>query len=825
MRDRYDFAEIERKWRDKWEEDQLYRSVERADLPKKYILVMFPYPSGPAHMGHVANYNLGDVLARYYGRCGWNVLHPMGWDGFGLPAENAAIKSGVHPAVYTRRNIDLLRDGLKGLGYSYDWSRELATCSVEYYRWTQWLFLRFYEKGLAYKTLAKVNWCPGCMTVLANEQVINGHCERCDSLVVQKQLSQWFLRITDYAERLLRDSDKLTGWPPRVLAMQRNWIGRSEGCEVTFTLKETGERIPIFTTRPDTLWGVTFFLLAPEHPLVEQLTHGTQYEEAVAAFRAKVQAETEIERTAIETEKEGVFLGKHVINPVNGEEVPVWSANFVLMEYGTGAVMAVPAHDQRDFEFARKYDLPIRVVIDPPNGTLDPDSMTAAYEEEGTMVGSAQFTGTPSYQGKTEIVPDWLSERGTGGRTINYRLRDWLISRQRYWGVPIPIIYCEKCGVVPVPDEDLPVLLPEDVEFRADGPSPLERAEDFKRARCPRCGEWGERETDTMDTFVDSSWYFLRFSDPAYEDGPVNPGATKYWLPVDQYIGGIEHAILHLLYSRFFTKVLADLNIIDFDEPFMNLLTQGMVTKDGAKMSKSKGNVVTLDEEIRKYGADSLRLFILFAAPPEMDKEWSDTGLEGSYRFLNRAWRLIMRYVQSSESTQPQPAAQPESVRELLFEMHRTIKKVTEDIERFAFNTAIASLMEFTNSLYRITDGSPGAMASPEGGSAIRSLVMLLAPFTPFICEEMWAELGEAYSVHSAPWPAFDPVLAKAESVTLVVQVNGKVRDRIEVAAGVSEDSMKELALASPRLTPFTQGKQIVKTIVVPGKLVNIVVR
>lgn len=825
LQDRYNFAEIERRWRLKWEEDQLYRAVEREDLPKKYILVMFPYPSGPAHMGHVANYNLGDVLARYYRRRGWNVLHPMGWDGFGLPAENAAIKSGVHPAIYTRRNIALLRDGLQGLGYSYDWSRELATCDVEYYRWTQWLFLRFFEKGLAYKTLSKVNWCPGCMTVLANEQVINGHCERCDSLVVQKQLSQWFLRITDYAERLLEDTAKLEGWPPRVLAMQRNWIGRSEGCEVLFTLKETGERIPIFTTRPDTLWGVTFFLLAPEHPLVEQLTEGTPLAEEVAEFHAKVQGETEIERTSFESEKEGVFLGAHVINPVNGEEVPVWSANFVLMEYGTGAVMAVPAHDQRDFEFARKYDLPVRVVIQPPHGPLNAETMAEAYVDEGTMVNSAAFTGTPSYKGKVEVVPDWLEERGLGGRSINYRLRDWLISRQRYWGVPIPVIYCETCGIVPVADDDLPIILPEDVEFRAEGPSPLERAEDFKRARCPRCDRWGTRETDTMDTFVDSSWYFLRYSDPSYDAGPVNPDAVKYWLPVDQYIGGIEHAILHLLYSRFFTKVLSDLGIIDFDEPFLNLLTQGMVTKDGAKMSKSKGNVVTLDEEIRKYGADSLRLFILFAAPPEMDKEWSDTGLEGSYRFLNRAWRLIVRYLQVGESPKSSSEVQPESVRQLLFETHRTIKKVTEDIERFAFNTAIASLMEFTNSLYKVLDTDPVAMITPEGRDAIRSLVLLLAPFTPFICEEMWAALGEQYSVHRAPWPLFDPAMAKAETITLVVQVNGKVRDRIEVEAGVSQDVMKELALASPRLAAFAQGREIVKTIVVPGKLVNVVVR
>jgi leucyl-tRNA synthetase len=825
MEEAYDFGRIEDKWRRRWEESGVYASRELEGETKRYILVMFPYPSGPAHIGHIANYNLGDVLARYLRRRGVNVLHPMGWDGFGLPAENAAIRSGIHPAQYTRDNIALLKEGLQRMGYSYDWERELATCSPDYYRWTQWFFLRFFEKGLAYKATAWSNWCPSCRTVLANEQVIQGRCERCDSLVEQKALEQWFFGITAYAERLLEDMEQLAGWPENVLAMQRNWVGRSEGCEVTFRIKETGQDIHIFTTRPDTLWGVTFFLLAPEHPLVDELTAGTPHEAEVKSFRERLQGVSTIERTAMETEKDGVFLGAHAVNPVNGEEVPIWTANFVLMEYGTGAVMAVPAHDQRDFEFARKYELPIRVVIRPPESGLQPETMSEAYVDIGTMVASGPFEGLNSEEGKTVAVPRYLEEKGWGERTVNYRLRDWLISRQRYWGVPIPIIYCPKCGMVPVPEEDLPVLLPEDVSFEFEGPSPLERSREFRETTCPHCGELAERETDTMDTFVDSSWYYIRYASPDAEEAAFDKGKVAYWLPVDQYIGGVEHAIMHLLYSRFFTKVLKDLDLVDFDEPFVNLLCQGMVVMGGAKMSKSKGNVITPDQFIERYGADTLRLFILFLGPPEADKEWSESGIDGSHRFLHRVWRLVHRYLDIlTFKTQPVPE-DSEVLKRLSYLSHRTIKKVTEDIERFSFNTAIAAIMEFNNGLYKEIEEYPDAFNSYAGHEAIRSLVMLLAPFAPFISEELWYELGGEFSVHQRPWPEYDPQLARAECITLVAQVNGKVRDRIEVDADISSQEMERVALLSPRVQANLEGKSVSKVIVVPGKLVNIVAR
>jgi len=823
MDERYDPSRIEEKWRRRWEETDIYRTPD-GEGEKKYILVMFPYPSGPAHMGHVANYNLGDVLARYYRRRGYNVLHPMGWDAFGLPAENAAIKSGVHPARYTYTNIGLLKEGLQRLGYSYDWSREISTCSPEYYRWTQWFFLKFYKRGLAYKALARANWCPSCRTVLANEQVVEGRCERCDTLVEKKLLNQWFLRITEYAERLLEDMKLLSGWPESVLVMQRNWIGRSEGCEVVFRIKETGHEVPIFTTRPDTLWGVTFFLLAPEHPLVDELTEGTPYRKEVEAFRQRLRGVSDIERTSLEVEKDGVFLGVHAVNPVNGEEVPVWTANFVLMEYGTGAVMAVPAHDQRDFEFARKFGLPIRVVVQPPDRDLNPEVMEAAYVDPGIMVNSGPFEGLDSEVGRTKEVPDYLERMGFGKRAVNYRLRDWLISRQRYWGVPIPIIYCDRCGMVPVPEEDLPVLLPEDVEFVFEGPSPLERSEEFRKTTCPRCGGPAERETDTMDTFVDSSWYFLRYASPREDRAPFDKEKVSYWLPVDQYIGGIEHAILHLLYSRFFTKVLMDMGLVDFPEPFTNLLCQGMVVMGGAKMSKSKGNIITPEQFIDTYGADTLRLFILFLGPPEADKEWNDAGIEGAHRFLHRVWRLVHRYLEVlTLKTQPVPE-ESRALKELSHLTHKTIKKVTEDIERFAFNTAIAAIMEFTNGLHRIMEASPDAFNTYEGHGAIKALVLLLAPFAPFIAEELWEELGGEYSVHQQPWPEYDPELARSERITMVAQVNGKVRDRIEVDANISEEEMKEVALSSPKVLRFIEGREVRKVVVVPGKLVNIVV-
>ncbi len=824
MQEKYDFSKIEDKWMSRWEEDNIYKTSRDPEHKKKYILVMFPYPSGPAHIGHVANYNLGDVLARYYARNGWNVLHPMGWDGFGLPAENAAIRSGVHPARYTWDNIALLKRDLRRLGYSYDWDRELATCSPDYYKWTQWLFLKFYENGLAYKAEAKANWCPSCRTVLANEQVINGYCERCDTLVEKKLLDQWFLKITDYAERLLEDMEKLKGWPERVLVMQRNWIGKSNGCKVFFKVKETGETIGIFTTRPDTLWGVTFFLLAPEHPLVDRLTKGTKLEKEVFDFRERLKGKTEIELTALDVEKEGVFLNAYAINPVNGEEVPIWTANFVLMEYGTGAVMAVPAHDQRDFEFAKKYSLPLRVVIKPYEGELDPETMDAAYEGEGIMINSGLFDGLDSLEGKESRVPQYLEENGWGHREVNYRLRDWLISRQRYWGVPIPIVYCDKCGIVTVPEKDLPVLLPEDVDFFPEGPSPLERSEQFRLTACPSCGGRAERETDTMDTFVDSSWYFIRFADPRNEKEAFNKGEIDYWLPVDQYIGGIEHAILHLLYSRFFTKVLYDLKLVDFDEPFTNLLCQGMVVMGGAKMSKSKGNIITPGEFLDSYGADTLRLFILFLGPPEADKEWSESGIEGCYRFLHRVWRLVYRYLNILTLKANPVTEEDVLLKEMVHWTHRTVKQVTLDIERFSFNTAIARIMEFVNVLGKFMEEAPSLFNTYEGRKAVESMILILAPFAPFICEELWSEIGGDYSVHQQPWPTWDENMAKAETITMVIQVNGKVRDRVEVEADIKPQEMEELALGSSRIKQIIQDRQIKKVIVVPGKLVNIVI-
>jgi len=815
----YDHKAIETKWMEIWEEQGLYRAVDDG-RPKKYILVMFPYPSGPAHMGHVANYSLGDVVSRYYTRKGFTVVQPMGYDAFGLPAENAAISSGVQPAQWTRDNIELIRRDLKRLGYAYDWERELATCEPEYYRWTQWFFLKMFEKGLAYKADAPTNWCPSCGTVLANEQVLaDGTCERCGSAVEPRWLNQWMFKITDYAERLLEDMEQLEGWPERVLTMQRNWIGKSHGAEVDFTLESTGEKIRIYTTRPDTLFGVTFFLLAPEHPLVDRLVEGTEREAEVAAFRERVASRTEFERTAIEAEKDGVFLGDYVINPVNGERAPVYTANFVLIEYGTGAVMAVPAHDQRDFEFARKYDLPVRVVIQPPDGPIEEDDMTEAYEDPGTMVNSRAFDGTDNVAGK-QAVCDLLEEKGFGKRAVNYRLRDWLVSRQRYWGAPIPIVYCEGCGTVPVPEEDLPVILPEDLELREGGKSPLPYDEAFYRTTCPKCGGDAKRETDTMDTFVDSSWYYFRYVSPGFSEGPFDPAQAKFWMPVDQYIGGIEHAILHLLYSRFFTKVIHDLGLIEFDEPFTNLLCQGMVTKDGAKMSKSKGNVVSPGEYIDRLGADTIRLYMLFMAPPELSKDWSDHGVEGSHRFLSRVWRMVHeRYLPLRDGGTG--ASDQAADSELRGAVMRTIRDVTLDLEQFAFNTAVSFIMELVNAIYQYSSGTPDPAVL---GEAVEAVISLLAPFAPFITEELWHELGHEGSVHTSAWPAFDEEVAKRKEVTLIVQVNGKVRDKVTVPADIAEDEMREMALAAENTRRHVEGKEIRKVIIVPGKLVNIVV-
>jgi leucyl-tRNA synthetase len=819
----YDHRRIEEKWAERWERQGSARAEADPSRTKKYVLVMFPYPSGPAHIGHVANYSLGDVYARYYRRKGFAVLHPMGYDAFGLPAENAAISSGVHAARWTRDNIQLISTDLKRLGYSYDWTRELSTCEPEYYRWTQWFFLKMFERGLAYKANAATNWCPSCGTVLANEQVLSdGTCERCSTLVVPRWLNQWFFKVTDYAERLLDDMDELEGWPERVLTMQRNWIGKSRGAEVDFTLESSGEKIRIYTTRPDTLYGVTFFLLAPEHPLVDELTAGTEREADVKAFRERVMGSSSFERTALEAVKDGVFLGDYVINPVNGERVPVYTANFVLIEYGTGAVMAVPAHDQRDFEFARKYDLPIRVVIQPPDTTLVPDQMEAAYEDPGTMFDSGSFTGTPNDDGK-EKVCDMLEAEGWGQRAINYRLRDWLVSRQRYWGAPIPIIYCEKCGTVPVPEKDLPVLLPEDLVLAEGGKSPLPLEASFYEAPCPACGGPGKRETDTMDTFVDSSWYYFRYVSPRDERAPFDIDEARYWMPVDQYIGGIEHAILHLLYSRFFTKVISDLGLIDFNEPFTNLLCQGMITKDGAKMSKSKGNVVTPGKYLDRLGADTLRLYILFMGPPELSKDWSDAGVEGAHRFLGRVWRLVYERYQPALEKGGAAQGPPSRHRAMESLTHRTVMNVTRDIEQFAFNTAVSFIMELVNGIYRYEADEGADLAVLE--HAVRTTLELLAPFAPFITEELWEGISGGGSVHEQPWPGFDEALARPEEVTLVVQINGKVRDKVTVPADIAEDDMKERAMSSANAVKHIEGREILKVIVVPGKLVNIVVK
>lgn len=823
MAERYDHKAIEEKWQKRWEEQDIYRTEEDPSKPEKYILEMFPYPSGKLHMGHVRNYSIGDVVARFNIMNGYNVLHPIGYDAFGLPAENAAIARGIHPNKWTYSNIDSMRVQLKQLGLSYDWNREIVTASPDYYKWGQWLFLKFFERGLAYRKKASVNWCPGCETVLANEQVEAGRCWRCGSVAEIRELEQWFLKITDYADRLLGDLDLLDGWPERVRIMQRNWIGKSEGALVDFKVKDRDETITVFTTRPDTLFGATFFLLAPEHPMVDKLVEGTGHEAGAKEFRQKVASETEIDRTSVEKEKNGFFTGIYVINPVNGDEIPVYLADYVLMGYGTGAVMAVPAHDQRDFEFATKYGLPIRVVIQPEGEMLNPTMMAQAFEGQGVMVNSGPFDGTPQTEGVKKVT-EYLEEKGVGQAAVNYRLRDWLISRQRYWGTPIPVVYCDKCGLVPVPEEDLPVVLPEDVEITGVGGSPLAQNAAFVNTTCPKCDEPARRETDTMDTFIDSSWYFLRYCSPHEEKLPFTKEAVDYWMSVDQYIGGIEHAVLHLLYSRFFTKVLYDMGMVSEVEPFVNLLTQGMVIKDGAKMSKSKGNVVDPGEIIDTYGADTARLFILFAAPPEKELEWSDRGVEGSYRFLNRVYRLVEDNKQlvatagGGISGELDPAE-----RDLRFMVHKTIKRVTGDIGRFSFNTAISAIMELVNAMYKYNDSKgrhPGIMKE-----AIDNLILMLAPFAPHLAEELWEGLGKESSVHLHAWPKYDPELAKAEEVTLVVQVNGKVRDKITVPADISEDEMKGIALASERVIAHIGDKEVKNIFIVPGKLVNIVVK
>ncbi|MFH1413687.1 MAG: leucine--tRNA ligase, partial [Candidatus Omnitrophota bacterium] len=775
---------------------------------KYYCLEMFPYPSGKIHMGHVRNYTIADVAARYKMIQGFNVLHPMGFDAFGQPAENAAIKNKSKPDIWTDKCIGWMRQELRRMGFAYDWNREISTCEGDYYRWNQWIFLKMFERGFAYKKASSVNWCPKCETTLANEEVIDDGCWRCHAKVKQKDLEQWFLKITEYRERLLEDLNQLKHWPQRVLSMQTNWIGKSQGVEIYFRLKESGKIIPVFTTRQDTIFGATYIVLAPEHPEVLEMVKGKPQEKEVIKFIKKVAKESKAVRIASDVKKEGVFTGIYAINPVNNEEIPVWVADYVLMEYGTGAIMAVPTHDQRDFLFAREHNLPMRIVIlEPrthlsraqPRENLEPKELKEAYEGDGTQVNSGQFDGLPNTQAKTKIA-EWMVKEDIGKIKTHWRLRDWLISRQRYWGTPIPMIYCSKCGMVGVPYADLPVKLPVDAPFTGKGGSPLGKVKEFIEVSCPKCNGPARRETDTMATFFDSSWYFLRFCSPKLDQDPFDKKEVKYWMPVDQYIGGIEHAILHLLYSRFFTKFFKDLKMLDFDEPFTRLLTQGMVLKDGEVMSKSKGNIVDPDSIIKKYGADTLRLFILFAAPPETELEWDDRGIEGAFRYLNRVWRIEENL---KEKASP----------ELIKIMHKKIKKVSEDIENFKFNTAIASLMELTNSIYQM--GADKEVFS--------SLVIMLSPIAPHFAEELWQKLGNKESIIKADWPKYDSEILVEETVTIIVQVNGKVRSKLEVPADIPEDQLKEKVLADEKLTPWIQGKPLKKFIVVPKKLANLV--
>lgn len=826
---KYDPQAIETKWQQTWTTNGDFHTDHTSDKPKHYVLEMFPYPSGNIHMGHVRNYSLGDVVARFMRMKGKNVMHPMGWDAFGLPAENAAIKNNIHPAKWTHSNIDNMRTQLSRLGYSFDWRRELATCDKEYYRWEQVFFLKFLEKGLLYRKRQAQNWCPTCNTVLANEQVEDGLCWRCDTVVEQRDLAQWFLKITDYAEELLADLEQLKGgWPDRVISMQENWIGKSIGAEITFTVENSEETIPVFTTRPDTVFGVSFMSLAPEHPMVEKLIEGKEQADDVRAFVKRITSMDRIERTSDNLEKEGIFTGAYCINPVNGAKVPVYVANFVLVDYGTGAVMAVPAHDQRDFEFARKYDLPLQVVIQPEGEELDPATMTEAISAPGMMVNSGEFTGITNEEGKDKVAV-WLQENNCGEKTINYRLRDWNISRQRYWGAPIPVVYCDACGIVPEKEENLPIELPLNVQTHEDGRSPLPDTPEFVNCTCPKCGLPARRETDTMDTFVESSWYFARYTDAQNHDAPFTPESLEYWAPVDQYIGGVEHAILHLLYARFFTKALRDCGYLTFDEPFANLLTQGMVLMDGSKMSKSKGNVVDPTDMIARYGADTVRLFCLFAAPPERDFEWSETGIDGSYRFVNRIWRLIEELEGELLTVEPCSSTADDctckEAKGIRLKEHETVKKAGDDIEqRFQFNTAISAVMELVNELYLAKD----ALKGDEKGrkvlsSAISTVINLMSPFTPHLCEEIWEQLGHKERLVHALWPTYSEEAMVKDVLTVVVQVNGKVRARLEVPASAGKDEVEELAKNDVNVQKHIEGKTIRKVIVIPGKLVNIV--
>lgn len=824
---KYKPREIEKKWQTKWFDSKIYKTEMSKDREKYYVLEMFPYPSGNLHMGHVRNYSIGDVLARYKTMAGFNVIHPMGFDAFGMPAENAAIKNKVHPSDWTFSNIDNMKRQQREMGLSYDWDREVETCRPDYYRWTQWMFETFYKRGLAYKREASVNWCDTCGTVLANEQVIDGKCWRCDNDVRKKALSQWFLKITAYADELKKDLSLLRGWPDRVKTMQDNWIGRSEGLEFSFDVPEYGEKIPVYTTCAHTVFGVTYVVLAAEHPLVEKFIAGKENEKELRAFVEKTKNSSDIERTSAESEKKGMFTGVYAVNPVTGKKIPVWVTNYVLYDYGTGAVMGVPTGDQRDFQFAKKYNLELILTVDNPDSPIDENNMTEAYVEPGIMVNSAQFNGMNSDEAREAIV-DWMVEQQLGDAKVkvNYRLRDWLISRQRYWGAPIPIIYCEKCGEQLVPDEQLPVMLPQNISFEQGSVSPLAQCEEFVNCTCPKCGGPARRETDTMDTFICSSWYYLRYTDALNDREPFSREKVNYWAPVDQYIGGIEHAILHLLYSRFFTKVLRDEGWVNFDEPFTNLLTQGMVLKDGGKMSKSKGNVVSPEEIIGKYGADTARLFILFAAPPERDLDWSDDGVEGAFRFLNRVWRIIDQFTDMAKAGSDQYdvlVLTPEE-KELRRVLHATIKKVTADIDgRFMFNTAISSIMELVNAFYKF-NGSDNVNKNLIR-EVVFGLIKLIAPFAPHIADELWELTGHNSSVHLEKWPSYEEAALVQSEVEVVLQVNGKVRGRINVPADLDRDALGEAAMKHPRVMEYTASREIIKVIAVPNKLVNIVVK
>lgn len=827
MKDAYFPQEIEKKWQKIWEEKGAFKTPDSSDKPKYYALSMFPYPSGKLHMGHVRNYTITDVIARFKKMNGYNVLHPMGWDSFGLPAENAAMKHGANPETWTDENIAYMTKQLKMLGLSYDWDREVTTCKPDYYKWTQWLFLQLYKKGLAYKKEAAVNWCEECGTVLANEQVIDGKCWRCDHVVEKKYLSQWFLKITDYAEVLLEDLDKLPGWGDNVKTMQANWIGKSQGAILKFKVVEKDLEVPVYTTRPDTVHGITYLVVAPEYKDIDKLTT-PENKEAVEAYRANARKMTEIERLSTDRVKTGVPLGTHCINPYTGEKFPLWTADYALVEYGTGAVMAVPAHDTRDFDFAKKYNLPLKVVIQDPNSPSD--CKNEAYTEPGVLVNSNEFDGMNNEDAKKAITQKAVNG-GFGEFKTQYRLRDWLVSRQRYWGAPIPVVYCEKCGIQPVPEDQLPVLLPKDVDFSVVGKSPITTSKTFMNTTCPCCGGPAKRETDTMDTFVCSSWYYLRYSDAKNDKMPFAKDKVNKWLPVDQYVGGIEHAILHLLYSRFFTKALRDLGLLDFDEPFKNLLTQGMVLKDGSKMSKSKGNTVDPDEIFENYGADTARLFILSDSPPARDFDWSDAGVEGCYKFLNRVWRLISSNEEFIGLSYPELGCGSLKKKEndnLLRLVHIAIKGITNDISNdFQFNTVISKYRELVNAIYdwRSKKSDLDEEDKIVFSFAVVTLIKLMSPVAVHLTEEAWHELGGETSIHDLEWPKWDENLAKASSITLVVQINGKVKDKIEADEALSEEELKQLALSSEKVKELIEGKTIVKTIVVPKKLVNIVVK